>query len=122
MSQRKRARKAARREVRSAQRVLRRQGATARLERVRMAVKDPTFQSQLLEAISFAEVLVSLRSVDQVRDLALKVLGEMGIDTDGVTLLVTLDPPSKQLGLRAVHTIEAAQAALAKAKEMRAPL
>lgn len=119
MSGRKRARKERRREVRSAQRVLRKDGATARLEAVRMALREPTFTTLLRDAIVFAEVLVSMHSTDQVRDLALRVLGEMGINTDGVTLTVVWRKEDKQIDFRAVHTIEAANAALTKARKTR---
>lgn len=122
MSQRKRVRKEQRREARSVQRVLRSQGDMARLAAVRMALREPVFDLQLKDAIAWAEVSVSVRSVDQIRDLALGVLRSLGVSTDGIDLKVSWYPADRRLDIRAVFTMATAERAIAKAKERRAPV
>jgi hypothetical protein len=123
VSQHKRARKERRRESRSIQRELGRSGAKARLETVKLALREPTFTTQLSDAFAWAEVTPSIRSADQIRDIALGVLASMGINTDGVDLKVSWYPATKQLDIRAVFKMETAQAAIdaAKAKAPKKP-
>lgn len=122
MSQHKRARKERRRESRSIQRELVKSGAMARIEAVHRVLSEPVFKARLSDAIAWAEVTLSVRSLDQVRDLALGVLTGMGVDINGVNLKMFWTPPN-DLRMRPVLEIGVAEAAIAaaKAKDERAP-
>lgn len=106
------------------QRELRRAGVMARLEQVRMALRQPAFEAIVKTGITWSEVSKPLQSLDQVRDHAMAALHAMGIDTAGIDLKVTWQPPNGPLTFRAVLKMEVAHAAIAaaKAKEQRVPV
>jgi hypothetical protein len=125
MSQQKRARKERRRTARSVQRELCRAGATARLELVRVALRDPGFDVALQDAISWEQTRSPLRHVDQVRGraraqgLALKILRERGLDVAGIELEVGWSPSGGLRGVRAAFARETASKAAAAAQLRR---
>lgn len=123
MSQRKRARTERRRQSRSVQRELARAGVKARLEEIRLAMRDPVFTIQLHDALAWAElpqlgrrVLRPLTHADQVRDLALGVLKSLGYDINGINIKI-ITAPDGSWELRAALTPDVAAEAVAKAKE-----
>lgn len=123
MSQRKRIRKERRREARSVERAKRKLGFKARIEAVRVAVRDPGFDVAVNDALRWEDAREPHRHVNQVRDAALGVLRARGIDVDGINLKIVdqIHPdwrPDKgrKLDIEVCLTMEAAQEAMAAAK------
>jgi hypothetical protein len=90
------------------QRYMDRDGIGARLRAVNQTVTDSVLFWKILKArVAALETFRDATSLAPVRDAAMKVLAEMGVDTRGVQLKLTWVPP--RLHVMAVPTMEKAQ-------------
>lgn len=120
MSQHKRARKERRREARSVERAKAKLGIKARVEAVRVALRDPGFDVAVNDALRWEHAIEPHRHVDQVRDAALGVLRARGIDVDGINLKIKWrEAEGRKLDIEACLTMEMAQQAQAAAQLRR---
>jgi len=111
---------AERRRQARAERHLQVTGVTARVNAVRVALSNPGFPGNLFLALEAAGAR-DFTDLEQVRVVILDVLRlpPFCCDLTGVTLKLSWDPKDKQLGIRAVLTMEAATEALAVADHSR---
>jgi hypothetical protein len=95
-------------------------GVVGRVNAVRVALSDEGFPGNLFLALEAANAR-DFTDLEQVRVVILDVLrvAPFCCDLDGITLKLSWDPKDKHLGIRAVLTMETAQAALAVADHSR---
>jgi len=108
----RRSARAAEKELRNIHRELEKRGVAARARAVNRIVAPGAafFWRSLKGRIAAREALRPIQSLDTVRDVALKILADQGVDMTGLTLKVEWQPPA--LWLEAVPAPEEAMAAV----------